>query len=87
MDVIYSEYEPDRNFEELQAKLYSEATGFQVTKKEIEFRYLQEKVDPKTIRYAFNSKGELLAYCQARDYPSLGQTHIGYPWATPECPP
>ncbi len=86
MDVIYREYEPNQELEELQAKLFSEVADFPVTGKEIQFRYNQEKIDPKTVRYAFNSKGELLAYCQARDYAQLGQTHLGYPWAVPDCP-
>ncbi|MFX0114517.1 MAG: hypothetical protein ACFFB3_08210 [Candidatus Hodarchaeota archaeon] len=89
MKVEYRYYEPDKGLEEQQAEIYSEISGNPATADEIKARYKQEKIDPKTVRYAIAEDGKVLAYCQARDYPSsgdVGETHIGYPWALPECP-
>ena len=87
MDVNYRIYEPNKGLEEFQAKIFNQANNRNVTAKEIQERYEREKIDPKTVRYAFSNDGKPLAYVQARDYPGNGETHIGYPWTMPECPP
>ncbi|MFW9917596.1 MAG: hypothetical protein ACFFGZ_18495, partial [Candidatus Thorarchaeota archaeon] len=89
MNVEYRYYAPNQGLEEQQAKIFNKAAKppAQATGKAIQERYEQENVDPKTIRYAMTANGTMLAYCQARDYPALGETHIGYPWALPKCPP
>ncbi|MHA2273570.1 MAG: hypothetical protein ACXACI_17080 [Candidatus Hodarchaeales archaeon] len=87
MEVEYRYYEPNQGLEEQQAKLYSEISGNPATGEEIKARYEREKIDPKTVRYAFDKDNKMLAYVQARDYPTVEETHLGYPWALPECPP
>jgi len=86
-DVNYRTYEPNKRLEELQAKSFNQANNRNVTAKEIQERYEEEKIDPKTVRYAFSNDNKPLAYVQARDYQAFGETHIGYPWTMPECPP
>lgn len=86
MDIIYKNYTPNEGLEEIQGNLYSMNNDRTVTGKEIQERFEQEKIDPKSVIYAFKSDNKPLAYIQARDYPQLGQTHIGRPWAIPECP-
>lgn len=89
MNVEYRYYAPNQGLEEQQAKTYNEAAKppIPTTGKAIQERNELENIDPKTIRYAMTTDGTMLAYCQARDYPALGETHIGYPWALPNCPP
>ena len=86
MNITYKNYAPNEGLEEIQGKLYSMNNNRTVTGKEIQERFEQEKIDPKSVIYAFTSENKPLAYIQARDYPQLGQTHIGRPWTTPECP-
>ncbi|MFW9916220.1 MAG: hypothetical protein ACFFGZ_11490 [Candidatus Thorarchaeota archaeon] len=87
MEVVYRYYEPNQGLEEQQAKLYSEISGNPASGDEIKARYEREKIDPKTVRYALDKDGKMIAYVQARDYPTVEETHLGYPWALPECPP
>jgi len=86
-NVNYRMYEPNKGLEEFQATIFNQANNRNVTAKEIQERFENEKIDPKTVRYAFNSDNKPLAYVQARDYPGIGETHVGYPWAMPHCPP
>ncbi len=87
MNVNYRNYEPNKGLEEFQAMIFNQANKRAVTAKEIQERYEKEKIDPKTVRYAFSNDNQPLAYVQARDYQAFGETHIGYPWTMPECPP
>ncbi|MHA2226957.1 MAG: hypothetical protein ACXAC8_17210 [Candidatus Hodarchaeales archaeon] len=86
MKVNYRFWEPNQDLEELQAKIYNENTGQSVTAKEITDRFDREKIDPKTVQYALDKEGNPLAYIQARDYPQIKETHLGYPWALSNCP-
>ncbi len=87
MKVVYRYYEPNQGLEEMQAKIYSEASGRPVSGEEIRARYKDQKKDPKTTLYALTETGEPLAYVQATDSTShIGRTHISYPWALPACP-
>ena len=86
MDIKYKNYAPDQGFEEIQGKLYSMNNDRTVTGDDIRERFENEKIDPKSVLYAFTSDNEPLGYIQARDYPQLGQIHIGRPWTTPDCP-
>jgi len=86
MNIIYKNYTPNEGLEEIQGKLYSMNNNCTVTGKEIQERFEQEKIDPKSVMYAFTSDNKPLAYIQARDYPQIGQIHMGRPWTTPECP-
>ncbi|MHA2362852.1 MAG: hypothetical protein ACXAC7_02765 [Candidatus Hodarchaeales archaeon] len=86
MNVTYRNWEPNQGLEELQAKIFNHNTEQSVTAKDIIERFEREKIDPKTVRYALTEDGKPLAYVQARDYPTVKEIHIGYPWALPECP-
>ncbi len=88
MKVVYRNWEPKKELEELQAKIYNEnnPSSQPVTAQQIIERYQREKIDPKTVRYALDESGSPLAYIQARDYESAEEIHIGYPWALPNCP-
>ncbi|MFW9996068.1 MAG: hypothetical protein ACFFD4_28770 [Candidatus Odinarchaeota archaeon] len=86
MEVIYRHYEPDQGLEEQQAKIFTESSGGTATADQIRERYEREKIDPKTVCYAMTGDGKMLAYIQARDYPEVKETHIGFPWALPDCP-
>lgn len=85
LDIIYRQYEPDKGLEEIQAKIFNQATGEKATAENIKNRYEKEKTNPRFVRYAYTKDGTPLAYCQARrdDKKSIA---IGYPWAVPECP-
>jgi hypothetical protein len=86
MEITYRNWEPNQGLEDAQAKIFNQANpGRNVTGKEIQERFEQEKIDPKTVRYAFQGN-EPLAYVQARDYPQAKQIHIGRTWAMPNCP-
>ncbi|MFX0170344.1 MAG: hypothetical protein ACFE9L_00330 [Candidatus Hodarchaeota archaeon] len=89
MKVKYHDWEPNQGFEEKQAEMYNKNNPDNqqpVTAKNIIDRYEREKIDPKTVQYAFAEDGQLLAYIQARDYPNVEETHIGYPWGAENCP-
>ena len=86
MQVTFKYYEPNKGYEEYQAKVFSDSTGIKVTPKEIEERIKHEKRDPKLIRYAFTEEEEFLGYCQA-SWDGKDAISIGYPWVTPNCPP
>jgi len=86
MEITYRNWVPNQGLEDAQAKIFNQANpGRNVTGKEIQERFEQEKIDPKTVRYAFQG-GEPLAYVQARTYPQNKQIHIGRTWAMPNCP-
>lgn len=88
MKAVYRNWEPDQGLEELQAQIYNEnnPNPQPVTAQQIIERFEREKIDPKTVRYAFDEDGKLLAYIQARDYENVKETHCGYPWALSDCP-
>lgn len=89
MKVVYRFWEPSQGLEELQARIYNENNPDYpqpVTAQQIIERFERDKVDPKMVRYALNEEGKPLAYIQARDYPRINETHLGYPWALPDCP-
>ncbi|MFW9916036.1 MAG: hypothetical protein ACFFGZ_10555 [Candidatus Thorarchaeota archaeon] len=88
MKAVYRQYEPDQGLEELQAKIYTEASGLPTSADAIKARYKGEKRDPKTVRYALTEDGNPLAYIQASNYNFRpGMILLSYPWALPECPP
>jgi hypothetical protein len=90
MKVNYQYWEPNQELEEKQAEIYNRNNPDNrqpVTAKDIIDRYERETIDPKTVQYAITEDGQLLAYIQARDYSSVEETHIGYPWSVGEkCP-
>ena len=88
MKIVYKNWEPKKDLEELQAKIYNENNPRPqpVTAQQIIERYEREKIDPKTVCYALDEEGNPLAYIQARDYEAVEETHLGYPWALENCP-
>ena len=88
MKVTYKYWKADAGLEKLQAEIYNANNPERqqpVTEQEVVERFEREKIDPKTARYAFVNE-KAIAYIQARDYPDPKETHLGYPWALPECP-
>ncbi|MHA1673543.1 MAG: hypothetical protein ACTSYI_07935 [Promethearchaeota archaeon] len=87
MAFTYRNYEPNQGLEAIQARIFNQANvPRNVTAKEIQERFGTEKIDPKTVIYAFDEKNEPVAYIQARDYPGRKEVHLGYPWSLPNCP-
>lgn len=85
MKIVYRYYEPNQGLEEIQARLFNQATNGNATAEQIQNRYETEQTDPRFVRYAFTEEGEPLAYCQARIEENQSIA-IGYPWAIPDCP-
>ncbi|MFW9793855.1 MAG: hypothetical protein ACFFEE_06130 [Candidatus Thorarchaeota archaeon] len=85
MKVVYKIWEPDQDLEDIQARIFSEASGIPERAEVIRQRNLQRA--PEMTRYALTEDGEPLAYVTARDSSSgEGRTYIGYPWKMPNCP-
>ncbi|MFW9788007.1 MAG: hypothetical protein ACFFE1_10055 [Candidatus Thorarchaeota archaeon] len=85
MKVKYTVWEPDKGLEDIQAQIFSAASGIPERAEVIRQRNLQRA--PEMTRYALTEDGEPLAYVTARDSSSgEGRTYIGYPWTMPRCP-
>ncbi|MHA2064928.1 MAG: hypothetical protein ACXABY_11185 [Candidatus Thorarchaeota archaeon] len=85
MKIEYKIWEPDQGLEDIQAKIFSEASGIPERAEVIRRRNLQRA--PEMTRYALTKDGEPLAYVTARDASTReGRTYIGYPWSMPGCP-
>ncbi len=85
MVVKYTVWEPDRGLEDIQAEIFSHASGIPERAEVIRERNLQRA--PEMTRYALTKEGEPLAYITARDSSSeTGRTYISYPWTMPGCP-
>ncbi|MHA2289444.1 MAG: hypothetical protein ACXABG_11725, partial [Promethearchaeota archaeon] len=59
MEIIYKYYEPDNNYEQIQAELYNNAIGKygtpgNATANQIKERYSVEGFDNKGVQYAFD---------------------------------
>ncbi len=86
MNIQYFDWEPEKGLEEYQARIYNETNNPTppITPESIIQRNKQEK--PVFCRIALTEEKEPLAYVQARDYPAIKETHIGFPWALTNCP-
>ncbi len=85
MKIVYRHWEPDQGLEELQAKIYTGASGLPARAEQIRARNMTR--DSKMTRYAITEDGEPLAYITSRDSSSeQGRTYIGYPWTLPNAP-
>ena len=85
MKVKYRIWEADQGLEDIQAKIYTKASGLPAMADQIRERNIRR--DPNYTRYAMTEKGEPLAYVTARNSGSSpGRTYIGYPWKMPDCP-
>ncbi|MFX1565440.1 MAG: hypothetical protein ACFFCH_05565 [Promethearchaeota archaeon] len=86
MKIVYRHWALDQGLEDIQAKIYTEASGLPVQAEQIRARNMSR--DPKMTRYALTENGDPLAYITARDSTSeKGRTYIGYPWTMPGAPP
>jgi hypothetical protein len=85
LKINYCHWEPEKGLEDIQAKIYSEASGLPVRAEQIRVRNMSR--DPKMTRYALTEAGAPLAYITSRDSSSeRGRTYIGYPWTMPDVP-
>jgi hypothetical protein len=85
MKVKYTVWEPDKGLEDIQAQIFSHASGIPERAEVIRQRNSQRA--PEMTRYALTEDGKPLAYITARDSSSEnGRTYIGYPWKMPDCP-
>lgn len=76
------QYEPGKNFEELQAKVYNEAnqTLFgKATVDQIKNVTSKDDFDPATVRYLFEDE-EIKGYVQAKIHHNTKEAHISFPW-------
>ncbi|MFW9964576.1 MAG: hypothetical protein ACFFCX_13490 [Candidatus Sifarchaeia archaeon] len=86
MDVVYKNWASGQGLEDIQAKIFSHASGLPESAEVIRERNLQRA--PEMTRYALTDDGNPLAYITARDSLSEeGRTYVGYPWSMPDCPP
>jgi hypothetical protein len=86
MKIKYQTFEPNKGLGELQAKIYTTASGLPARGEEIEQRNITRGTE--MTRYALTEKGEPLGYITAYDSdPEIGQSTIGYPWTMPDAPP
>ncbi|MHA1673393.1 MAG: hypothetical protein ACTSYI_07175 [Promethearchaeota archaeon] len=91
MNVDYKFYEPGKNWEENQARIYNDYmehmpyTVFNpVNAEDIKTRINYEKKEPKAMQYALDEEGNPLAYIQITVEEK--RVWIGYPWAMENCP-
>jgi hypothetical protein len=90
MGIIYKFYEPNKDYEQIQADLYNNAvakfgTQGNATADQIKDRYKVEGFDNKGVQYAFDGN-KPIAYIQTRKLINRKQISIGYPWSTTDCP-
>ncbi len=85
MKIKYQNFEPNKGFRELQAKIYTTASGLPARAEEIEQRNITRGAE--MTRYALTEKDEPLGYITAYDSTSeIGRSGIGYPWTMPNAP-
>lgn len=86
MNVVYKKWNPDEKLEEVQAKIYTGASGLPARPDQIKPRNIERGED--STRYALTKEGEPLAYVTSwlsDENPKEGG--IGYPWSLENCPP
>ncbi|MHA2021397.1 MAG: hypothetical protein ACW96N_06760 [Candidatus Thorarchaeota archaeon] len=86
MKVVYKKWNAEDGLEDIQAQIYTEASGLPAQGWQIRDRNIQRGED--ATRYALTEDGKPLAYVTSNvsdDEP--GRANIGYPWTMPDCPP
>ena len=84
----YMFWEPGKGFEVKQAEVFNEGNQFKfqpASEDQIKQTFEKEKVDPKTIRYAFLAD-KMVSYVQARIRDQSKEIHLSFPWAIPGTP-
>ena len=85
MKVVYKKWEDGQGLEELQAQIYTGASGLPANGWQIKERNIQR--GPDLTRYALTEDGKPLAYVTSNISTSeRGRALIGYPWSLPDCP-
>jgi hypothetical protein len=85
LKIKYQTFEPNKGLGEIQAKIYTTASGLPARAEEIEQRNITRGAE--MTRYALTEKGEPLGYITAYDSDSeIGRSTIGYPWTMPDAP-
>ncbi len=86
MKVVYKNWIADEGLEDIQAEIYTGASGLPAQGWQIKERNIQR--GPDLTRYALTEDGKPLAYVtSATDLDRKGRALIGYPWSLPDCPP
>lgn len=86
MKIVYKKWNADDGLEDMQAQIYTEASGLPAQGWQIRDRNIQRGED--ATRYALTEDGKPLAYVTSSVSDSEpGRANIGYPWTMPDCPP
>ncbi|NHJ14670.1 MAG: hypothetical protein EAX95_13405 [Candidatus Thorarchaeota archaeon] len=86
MKIVYKKWNADEGLEDIQAQIYTEASGLPAQGWQIRDRNIQRGED--ATRYALTDDGKPLAYVTSSISDSEpGRANIGYPWTMPDCPP
>lgn len=86
MKVVYKKWNADKGLEDIQAKIYTEASGLPAQDWQIRNRNIHRGTD--ATRYALTEDEKPLAYVTSSISNSeQGRASISYPWAMPDCPP
>ena len=86
MKVVCKKWNTDDGLEDIQAKIYTEASGLPAQGWQIRDRNIQRGED--ATRYALTEDGKPLAYVTSSVSDSEpGRANIGFPWTMPDCPP
>ena len=85
LKVKYTKWEDNKGLEELQAEIYTEASGLPARPDEIRHRNNDRGAD--STLYALTEDGKPLAYVTSYRYDDgTDRAGIGYPWAMKDCP-
>ena len=85
MKVVYKKWEDGEGLEDIQAEIYTGASGLPAQEWQIRVRNNQR--GPDLTRYALTEDGKPLAYVTSNtDLDRKGRALIGYPWSLDDCP-
>ncbi len=87
-EYTYRNWEADKGLEDLQAEVFNEANQYKFVPAngdQIKQEYEQERIDPRTVRYAFEGK-RMVAYMKGRVREKSKEVHLSFPWAVEGTP-
>jgi hypothetical protein len=85
MKVVYKQWKDGEGLEDIQAEIYTGASGLPAQGWQIKARNMQR--GPDLTRYALTEDGKPLAYVTSNtDLDRKGRALIGYPWSLDDCP-
>jgi predicted nuclease of predicted toxin-antitoxin system len=85
LEVVYKKWNDEEGLEEIQAEIYTEASGLPANAWQIKARNIQRGED--STRYALTEDGKPLAYVTSDIDFEDREALIGYPWKMPDCSP